>query len=131
ARALMRTLVAEERLNLEVFSGDSPDDDHATIDVSELSRRNTRERGYWLAIEERVYDLSEFVERHPGGSHTLLAHAGTDATEAYNKVHYARSEIDAMREMYCIGALHRLDLGRYTRVVETPNGYQVTSLVTV
>ncbi|MEO8180909.1 MAG: cytochrome b5 domain-containing protein [Deltaproteobacteria bacterium] len=131
AQALMRTLIAQERLNLEVFSGDSPDDDPATIDVSELSRRNTRERGYWLAIEDRVYDLSEFVERHPGGSHTLLAHAGTDATEAYNKAHHARSEIDAMREMYCIGALHRLDLGRFSRVVETPSGYQVTSLVTV
>ncbi|MEY2934181.1 MAG: hypothetical protein RL033_4930, partial [Pseudomonadota bacterium] len=131
AQALMRNLIAEERLNLEVFSGDTPDDELAPIDVSELARRNTRERGYWLAIEERVYDLSEFVERHPGGRHTLLAHAGTDATEAYNKSHHGRSEIDAMREMYCIGALRRLDLGKFSRVVETPSGHQVTSLATV
>ncbi len=130
-QALLRRLIADERLNLEVFSGDSPEEALPAIDVSELSRRNSRERGYWLAIEERVYDLTEFVERHPGGRHTLQAHAGTDATEAYGKSHHARSEIDAMREMYCIGALRRLDLGKFSRVVETASGHQVTSLVTV
>jgi sulfite reductase alpha subunit-like flavoprotein/predicted heme/steroid binding protein len=131
ATALMRQLIADERLVLEVFSGDGPDAAPAAIDVSELSRRRSQAAGYWLAVRERVYDMSEFIERHPGGRHTLAAHAGTDATEAYSKAHHERSEIDAMREMYFIGTLRRLDLGRFSRLVETAHGHQITSLAAV
>lgn len=131
AQQLMRRLIAEERLNLEVFSGDSTDTEPAAIHVSDLSRRNNLALGYWMAIRERVYDITEFVQRHPGGAHTLTAHAGTDATEAYEKAHRGRAEIDAMREMYFIGPLRRLDLGRFSRLVESAHGHQITSLAAV
>ncbi len=34
----------------------------------------------WLVIEGRVYDVSEFMIRHPGGRWIILAQAGKDAT---------------------------------------------------
>lgn len=131
AADLVRRAIADGRLSLEVFSGDGPDDSKAPVEISELSRRRSKEAGHWIAVRDRVYDVTEFVERHPGGRHTLSEHAGTDATEAYEKAHHGRSEVDAMREMYFVGPLRRLDLGRFSRLVETAHGHQITSLAAV
>jgi cytochrome b involved in lipid metabolism len=39
----------------------------------------------WIVIEGRVYDVSEFMIRHPGGRWIILAQAGKDATAAFLK----------------------------------------------
>ncbi|KAH8926005.1 putative cytochrome b5 [Atractiella rhizophila] len=41
----------------------------------------------WLIIEGGVYDVSEFIEEHPGGSKILLRACGKDSTEAFWKFH--------------------------------------------
>ena len=35
----------------------------------------------------QVYDLSEFMDRHPGGPTTILAWAGKDASKFFNDIH--------------------------------------------
>ena len=35
----------------------------------------------------QVYDLSEFMDRHPGGPTTILAWAGKDASKFFNEIH--------------------------------------------
>jgi L-lactate dehydrogenase (cytochrome) len=39
----------------------------------------------WIVIEGSVFDVSEFMKRHPGGRWIILAQAGKDATEAFKK----------------------------------------------
>uniref|UniRef100_A0A8U8AYC0 Uncharacterized protein n=1 Tax=Geospiza parvula TaxID=87175 RepID=A0A8U8AYC0_GEOPR len=34
----------------------------------------------WLVIHRKVYDISHFYRRHPGGARLLVSHAGQDAT---------------------------------------------------
>lgn len=34
----------------------------------------------WLVIDRKVYDVSEFSKRHPGGSRVISHYAGQDAT---------------------------------------------------
>jgi L-lactate dehydrogenase (cytochrome) len=34
----------------------------------------------WMALHGRVYDLTNFLSQHPGGSAILLKHSGSDAT---------------------------------------------------
>ncbi|KAK9410197.1 fatty acid desaturase 1-like [Crotalus adamanteus] len=34
----------------------------------------------WLVIDRKVYDVSRFYRRHPGGSRTIASYAGQDAT---------------------------------------------------
>ena len=41
----------------------------------------------WVIIDDRVFDVTEFLEEHPGGKHVILSRAGTDATQAYDAVH--------------------------------------------
>ncbi|KAI7756594.1 hypothetical protein M8C21_022182 [Ambrosia artemisiifolia] len=36
----------------------------------------------WIIIKEKVYDVTPYVEEHPGGD-AILAHAGDDSTEGF------------------------------------------------
>ncbi|CAF1193172.1 unnamed protein product [Rotaria sordida] len=42
-----------------------------TYSMSEVAKHTTKENGYWLAFRDGVYDISSFVENHPGGKQIL------------------------------------------------------------
>ena len=44
----------------------------------------------WIIINQRVYDVTRFAEKHPGGIKPLLALAGCDATDAFENYHSTR-----------------------------------------
>ena len=51
----------------------------------------------WIILNDRVYDITEYLDEHPGGQHILLKYAGKDATEAFNQVGHtskAYNELD-------------------------------------
>ncbi|KAK8049000.1 cytochrome b2 [Apiospora phragmitis] len=56
------------------------------VSASELSRHNTK-NDCWLAVHHKVWDLTDFVDEHPGGADILLQFAGTNATRVYGEVH--------------------------------------------
>src|SRR5690242_3032626 len=41
----------------------------------------------WTAINGKVYDLTSWINRHPGGPERILNICGTDATDAFNIQH--------------------------------------------
>ncbi|XP_027714701.1 fatty acid desaturase 3-like isoform X1 [Vombatus ursinus] len=41
----------------------------------------------WLVIERKVYDITRWADRHPGGSRLISHHAGEDATDAFHAFH--------------------------------------------
>jgi len=41
----------------------------------------------WVAINGKVYDLTEFADRHPGGPTVILKWAGKDVSKMYNDIH--------------------------------------------
>mmetsp|Transcript_42978 Transcript_42978/g.102420 ORF Transcript_42978/g.102420 Transcript_42978/m.102420 type:complete len:668 (+) Transcript_42978:95-2098(+) len=56
------------------------------IPLSEVNRHITP-HDCWVALNGKVYDLSEFMDRHPGGPTTILAWAGKDASKFFNDIH--------------------------------------------
>jgi L-lactate dehydrogenase (cytochrome) len=56
------------------------------ITKEELARHRLPE-DCWVAIEGKVYDLTGFLDRHPGGRNLLLPFAGKDATRAFTGKH--------------------------------------------
>ncbi|TKY90150.1 hypothetical protein EX895_000148 [Sporisorium graminicola] len=44
-------------------------------------------KGLWVVIKGEVYDVTEFVENHPGGRNIILKNAGKDVTELYEPIH--------------------------------------------
>ncbi|KAL5342549.1 FMN-dependent dehydrogenase-domain-containing protein [Aspergillus crustosus] len=41
----------------------------------------------WIVVDNQVWDVSDFLEKHPGGPSIILKYAGRDATKAYSEVH--------------------------------------------
>ncbi|KAK7691837.1 hypothetical protein QCA50_005241 [Cerrena zonata] len=41
----------------------------------------------WIIVHGKVYDVTDFLDEHPGGSKIILKYAGKDATEAYDPIH--------------------------------------------
>lgn len=54
--------------------------------LSEVARHCIPE-DCWVALNGKVYDLTEFMDRHPGGPTTILAWAGKDASKFFNEIH--------------------------------------------
>jgi alkylation response protein AidB-like acyl-CoA dehydrogenase len=57
-----------------------------TFTRAEVAKHNT-EDSIWFIIDTVVYDVSEFVDAHPGGEAVLRQVAGTDATVAFYNLH--------------------------------------------
>ena len=38
----------------------------------------------WVVLYGRVYDVTNFIEAHPGGRNIILQLAGQDATDSYD-----------------------------------------------
>nr|XP_046243139.1 cytochrome b5 isoform X2 [Scatophagus argus] len=62
----------------------------------------------WLIIHDKVYDISKFLEEHPGGEEVLLEQAGADATESFEDVGHS-TDAREMLQQYLIGELHMDD----------------------
>ncbi|RZB60064.1 Cytochrome B5-like protein isoform C, partial [Glycine soja] len=56
---------------------------------TEISLHNKR-TDCWIIIKNKVYDVTSYVEEHPGGD-AILAHAGDDSTEGFfgNHLYYS------------------------------------------
>ncbi|KAF0935930.1 hypothetical protein E2562_036674 [Oryza meyeriana var. granulata] len=67
----------------------------------EVSKHNDR-NDCWLIIAGKVYDVSPFMEEHPGGDEVLLACTGKDATADFNDIGHTATAKELM-PTYCIG----------------------------
>jgi len=55
------------------------------ITVDELKANSSKEKLYVL-LHGKVYDVTKFIDEHPGGDEVILAESGQDATEAFEDV---------------------------------------------
>lgn len=58
------------------------------ISREELATRRAAD-SCWVAINGVVYDLTNFLDQHPGGSKPILKAAGSDATKVFERIHPA------------------------------------------
>lgn len=66
-------------------------------------RNHTSEDSLWCIIDSTVYDLTEFIDAHPGGESVLKQIAGQDATTAFYNLH--RHEVLTKYEDLAIGTV--------------------------
>ncbi|NXB90481.1 CYB5B protein, partial [Vidua chalybeata] len=72
--------------------------------LEEVAKRNSS-REAWLVIHGRVYDVTRFLEEHPGGEEVLLEQAGRDATESFEDVGHSTDAREMLKQYY-IGEVH-------------------------
>lgn len=57
-----------------------------------------KDKSTWLIIHDNVYDVTKFLEEHPGGEEVLLEQAGRDATEAFEDVGHSNDARELMKD---------------------------------
>ena len=63
--------------------------------MAEVRNHNT-EDDLWMVLENKVFDLTDFVSIHPGGPGYLTMNAGMDGTDPFQDVHFgifSRAEV--------------------------------------
>eukprot|EP00299_Pterocystis_sp_00344_P013121 c6393_g1_i1.p1 GENE.c6393_g1_i1~~c6393_g1_i1.p1 ORF type:complete len:127 (+),score=18.90 c6393_g1_i1:35-415(+) len=58
---------------------------HKQITRDEVAKHND-EKDCWIIIHDKVYDVSKFLDNHPGGPDIILESAGKDSTEGFEDV---------------------------------------------
>ncbi|KAJ6654145.1 hypothetical protein lerEdw1_007413 [Lerista edwardsae] len=59
----------------------------------------------WLVIDRKVYDISRFHKRHPGGSRVISGYAGQDATDPFTAFHIHQTLVRKHMKSLLIGEL--------------------------
>ncbi|XP_025220930.1 cytochrome b5 isoform X2 [Theropithecus gelada] len=72
--------------------------------LEEIQKHN-HSKSTWLILHHKVYDLTKFLEEHPGGEEVLREQAGGDATENFEDVGHS-TDAREMSKTYIIGELH-------------------------
>jgi uncharacterized membrane protein len=76
------------------------------ISMAEVSQRNTRE-SCWSVVNDAVYDLTEFIARHPAGADSIVEMCGEDASEEFNGTHDGQAEPEEWLAVFKIGQVAR------------------------
>jgi predicted heme/steroid binding protein len=57
----------------------------------------------WIAIDDKIYDLSNWADKHPGGEHLLQNVAGSDASAQFHAFHTPHGTgIKALKILKCL-----------------------------
>jgi cytochrome-b5 reductase len=71
----------------------------STFSLEDVQKHN-QPHDIWLVLHNRVYDVTRYLQDHPGGDAVLRELAGTDATEPFEEVGHSLEASDALKELY-------------------------------
>ena len=86
------------------------------ISLKEVSMHCTME-DVWMVIYDKVYEVTEYLMKHPGGEDVMMEYLGYDATMAFRGVGHSQ-QAWAVLQKYLVGILPRTErLGYYSDMV--------------
>ncbi|CAN0901474.1 Cytochrome B5-like protein [Linum grandiflorum] len=71
---------------------------------AEISLHNKR-TDCWIIVKDRVFDVTSYVEEHPGGD-AILTNAGDDSTQGFFGPQHPGGAFQLIED-YCIGELEK------------------------
>uniref|UniRef100_A0A3B4AB05 Cytochrome b5 n=1 Tax=Periophthalmus magnuspinnatus TaxID=409849 RepID=A0A3B4AB05_9GOBI len=86
--------------------------------LSEIEQQNSF-KSTWIIIHNKVYDVTKFLEEHPGGEEVLREQAGGDATESFEDVGHSTDAREMAKDMI-IGELHPDDWEKIVKPEVSP-----------
>ncbi|XP_030381649.1 cytochrome b5 isoform X1 [Scaptodrosophila lebanonensis] len=72
-------------------------------------KEHNKSNDLWIIIENKVYDVTKFLNEHPGGEDSLLSVAGRDGTKDFIDVGHSQDARNMMKKYY-IGDLAASDI---------------------
>jgi cytochrome b involved in lipid metabolism len=74
--------------------------------MEEIAKHNSKE-SCWTVIRGEVYDLTNWINKHPGGADKILKICGKDGTDLFIKQHGGKEKPEKILEGFEIGALKK------------------------
>ena len=71
--------------------------------TAEQVAMNDSEESCWTIVNGSVYDLTDWVSKHPGGASRILQLCGTDGTSLFEGQHGGSSRPESTLEGYLLG----------------------------
>jgi cytochrome b involved in lipid metabolism len=109
ADSLLAIAFAERRFMLDIFTSPKPvPSSTPTIPMSKLAAHTGHRKGskMWIGVHGGVYDVTDFLPMHPGGTLIVAASAGLDATKTFHELaHDTNPEVSSLLSRYFIGYL--------------------------
>ncbi|XP_076288330.1 cytochrome b5 [Lasioglossum baleicum] len=66
---------------------------------SEVASLNGKEKTL-IILHDKVYDVTSFLNEHPGGEEILLDHGGKESSEDFDDVGHSKDALDLMTKYY-------------------------------
>uniref|UniRef100_A0A803SXV2 Cytochrome b5 n=1 Tax=Anolis carolinensis TaxID=28377 RepID=A0A803SXV2_ANOCA len=85
--------------------------------LEEIQKHN-HSQSTWIILHNRIYDLTKFLEEHPGGEEVLREQAGGDATESFEDVGHS-TDARTLSDSFIIGELHPDDWDKIKKPTDT------------
>lgn len=90
-----------------------------SISLAEVQVHNTASN-CWSIVDGKVYDLTNWVNAHPGGKAVITAMCGVDATTAFHNMHGVSGNPTATLATFQVGVLAAAPSGTPTPGATTP-----------
>lgn len=74
-----------------------------TFTAEEVSQHNTRD-DLWIIYNNKVYDVTQYLDEHPGGEEVILDCGGDDSTEPFDDIGHSEDAHEILAGL-CIGEL--------------------------
>merc|ERR1719401_1002832 len=87
---------------LGVSTGAAATNGAAGIPLSEVKKHKSKDSA-WVVLHGNVYDLTAFLEDHPGGPEVVLDWAGRDATKYWSAIHQKDWIAEYVKPEWCLG----------------------------
>jgi cytochrome b involved in lipid metabolism len=100
-----QSIQSQNQEKLTQTSGEEKtEENEKTYTMEEISKHNSRE-SCWSVIRGKVYDLTNFIYKHPGGADKILKICGKDGTDLFVKMHGGRKNPEEILKSFEIGVL--------------------------
>lgn len=85
--------------------------------LEEIQKHN-HSKSTWIILHHKVYDVTSFLEEHPGGEEVLREQAGGDATETFEDIGHS-TDARNMSKSFIIGEVHPDDRAKLQKPAES------------
>jgi cytochrome b involved in lipid metabolism len=72
----------------------------------EKVRANNTPSSCWTVIDGYVYDLTKWINSHPGGPSAIRGLCGTDGTKSFKSQHESEAQAAQRLSLYLLGPLN-------------------------
>ena len=69
------------------------------FEFDEVAKHTTHD-DCWVIINGKVYNVSSYIDEHPGGEEVILDVAGSDATEAFDDIGHSDEAHEILEKLY-------------------------------